>query len=408
MPIVAPMSVVTGDTPTRLRTSEAVHGYVKRVCFKTGPPRLVGTELEWLVAFADAPQDVVPIATLRRLLDPLPPPPNGSLITYEPGGQLELSSRPALGPSACWRALAADVDHVRQPLEDAGLVLLPTAIEPTRRPRRQLDHPRYTAMESHFAAIGADSGPVMMTSTAAVQVNLDIGADDADAARRWQLLHTIGPVISASFANSPVHAGVRTGWKSTRQRVWQTLEPQRTQVPQGDDPFSGWADYALDADLMLRRRPHDDWTLPPGTTFREWLTDDGPDGPTTEDLDYHLTTLFPPVRPRGWFEVRYVDAQPMRWWPVPTAVLSALLDDDVASEAAHGATRGVHASWEVAARIGLEDPVLAAAAQALFEAAVASLTRTGADPDLIKLTIDFASSYADVGRCPADDYLEVS
>jgi glutamate--cysteine ligase len=399
---------MTGDSPTRLRTSEAVHGYVKRVCFKTGPPHLVGTELEWLVAFADAPRDVVPIATLRRLLDPLPPPPNGSRITYEPGGQLELSSPPALGPSACWRALAVDLDHVRQPLEQAGLVLLPTAIEPSRHPRRQLEHPRYAAMESHFAARGEASGPVMMTSTAAVQVNVDIGADDADAARRWQLLHLIGPAISASFANSPVHAGVRTGWKSTRQRVWQTLEPQRTQVPQGADPFTGWAEYALDADLMLRRRPHDDWSLPPGTTFRDWLEDGGPDGPTTDDLDYHLTTLFPPVRPRGWFEVRYVDAQPMRWWPVPTAVLSALLDDPTASEAAVAAMQNRDASWEIAARIGLEDTALAAAARALFEAAVAALVRTGADPDLVELTTDFATTYVNLGRCPADDYLEAS
>ena len=51
------------------------------------------------------------------------------------------------------------------------------------------------------------------------------------------------------------------------------------------------------------------------------------DAPDAEDLSTHLTTLFPPVRPRGWFEVRYLDAQPWPWWPVPMAVLHALLDD---------------------------------------------------------------------------------
>ena len=35
----------------------AVQGFVERVCFKTGPPGLVGTELEWLVAFVDDPTD---------------------------------------------------------------------------------------------------------------------------------------------------------------------------------------------------------------------------------------------------------------------------------------------------------------------------------------------------------------
>ena len=32
--------------------------------------------------------------------------------------------------------------------------------------------------------------------------------------------------------------------------------------------------------------------------------------PTDADLEYHLTTLFPPVRPRGWLEIRYLDSVP--------------------------------------------------------------------------------------------------
>lgn len=35
--------------------------------------------------------------------------------------------------------------------------------------------------------------------------------------------------------------------------------------------------------------------------------------PTLDDLAYHVTTLFPPVRPRGFLEVSYLDAQPQRW-----------------------------------------------------------------------------------------------
>ncbi|MGZ4503835.1 MAG: ergothioneine biosynthesis glutamate--cysteine ligase EgtA [Nocardioidaceae bacterium] len=392
------MSVATRDTPAQLRSGEAVHGYVKRVCFKTGPPELVGTELEWLVAFADAPQDPVPIALLRRLLDPLPPPPNGSRITYEPGGQLELSSAPAPGPSAAWHLLDADVAYVRRPLEEAGLVLLPTAIDPYRTPQRQLEHPRYAAMEAHFAAIGAAAGPVMMTSTAATQVNLDIGHDRADAARRWDLLHRVGPTLSAAFANSPVHAGTATGWKSARQRVWQDLDPQRTHVCEGPDPAASWAEYALDADLMLRRRPHDDWSMPPGISFRAWLADDA-DGPTTADLEYHLTTLFPPVRPRGWFEVRYVDALPLAWWRVPTAVLSVLLDDPESAEVAAGVA--TH-DWRTAARLGLSDPAIAATARTLFAAAVTALARRE-EPALVDLVRGYADTYVDRGRCPADD-----
>lgn len=217
------MTVMGRDTTERLRDCAAVQGYVEKVCFKTGPPGLVGTELEWLVAFADDPTSRVPVQLLRDTLAAAGPLPSGSSITYEPGGQLELSSLPHLGPTACWQALTLDTDHVRRALGSAGLVPLPTAIDPHRTPHRQLEHPRYTAMEAYFAAAGPDSaetGPVMMTGTAALQVNLDAGHDLADAHRRWQLLHQVAPVLVATFANSPVHAGRDTGWKSGRQQVW--------------------------------------------------------------------------------------------------------------------------------------------------------------------------------------------
>ena len=78
-----------------------------------------------------------------------------------------------------------------------------------------------------------------------------------------------------------------------------------------------------------------DWSAPPGLTFREWLRAGDTGGlraPTQEDLDYHLSTLFPPVRPRGHMEVRVIDAQPGDGWIVPAAVATALTADECASE----------------------------------------------------------------------------
>jgi glutamate--cysteine ligase len=402
---VLDMTIIGRDTSERLVDCAAVQGFVERVCFKTGPPELVGTELEWLVAFTDHPADPVPIPLLRELLDAVGPPPGGSAVTYEPGGQLELSSPAHRGPSACWLAVDRDARHVRGALRRAGIDLLPTAIDPLRRPERQLAAPRYDAMAAYFDrlpdGLGA-MGPAMMTSTASVQVNLDIGADEEDAAARWRLLHTVGPTMVAAFANSPVQAGVDTGWRSARQRVWQGLDPQRTSVPTGPDPAAAWADYALDARVMLERRDDGDWRVTPGPTFRDWLERD--DGPSTEDLLVHLTTLFPPVRPRGWFEVRYLDAQPWRWWPVPMAVLSVLLDDPGAAATADAACSGLD-DWVAAARDGLAAPGLHRAALTCFDAAVAALGRRGEHPDLVGLVTAFRDHYVARGRSPADDPL---
>jgi glutamate--cysteine ligase len=349
---------------------------------------------------------LVPIPLLRTLLDAAGPPPRGSSITYEPGGQLELSSAAFRGPTACWRALSQDTEHVRAALAPAGIVPLDTAIDPFRTPHRQLVHPRYDAMEAYFAAAGPDSaetGPVMMTGTAALQVNLDIGDDLDEAGRRWRLLHDLAPVLVATFANSPVHAGSTTGWKSGRQRVWQRLDLERTTMPSGADPAEAWAQYALDAHVMLRRRDSGDWRVPYGTTFADWLASDDP--PSRTDLDLHLTTLFPPVRPRGWFEVRYLDAQPWAWWPVAVGVLTALVEDPDASAIAAEACHGLD-DWAAAARDGLAAPGVQAAATACLEAARASLLRSG-DHALADLVAGFDDRYTAAGRSPADDSLEV-
>ncbi len=54
--------------------------------------------------------------------------------------------------------------------------------------------------------------------------------------------------------------------------------------------------------------------------------------PTIADLDYHLTTLFPPVRPRRWLEIRYLDSVPDAVWPAVVFTLATLLDDPVAAD----------------------------------------------------------------------------
>ncbi len=121
------------------------------------------------------------------------------------------------------------------------------------------------------------------------------------------------------------------------------------------------------------------------------------DPPDEADLLLHLSTLFPPVRPRGWFEVRYLDNQPFRWWPVPMAVLTALVEDPAASVAALEACRGLD-DWTAAARDGLAAPGLHAAALACFDAALPALVRLGEHPDLIDLVADFRDTYVSPGR----------
>ncbi|MDA2807374.1 ergothioneine biosynthesis glutamate--cysteine ligase EgtA [Nocardiopsis suaedae] len=393
---------------TRL-TENDVHDYIRGICFKNGPPGLVGVEVEWLVTDPAAPDRPVPVDRVAALLDEAGPPPAGSAVTFEPGGQLELSSPPLPGPAAAHRAAAADLAHVAKPLNDAGLDLRGVGLDPRRPPLRQLTLPRYTAMERFFDRAGP-SGRTMMCSTASLQVCLDIGADAADAARRWRLVHRLGPVLTAAFANSPLWRGRPTGWRSARWAVWAGIDQGRTRPVGGDDPATAWTEYALQARLMTIRTDDGRWHGGSGMHFSEWMRRCRPRPPDHDDLAYHLSTLFPPVRPRGWLELRMIDALPAPWWPVPAAVAAALADDGRAADAAEEALDELHGhgtepdrlTWLAAARDAVADPALGRAARRCLEAASEALPRMGAAR--LAETVDaYRDLYTERGRCPADD-----
>ncbi len=117
-------------------------------------------------------------------------------------------------------------------------------------------------------------------------------------------------------------------------------------------------------------------------TFGRWVQDGHALGwPTADDISHHLTTLFPPVRPRGWLELRMIDALPEEWWPVAVAVTTALLDDPEAVARARRATAPVRDHWRAASRDALTDRGLRDAAFECFEAALDALDRMRVDPE---------------------------
>ncbi|MEW1722439.1 ergothioneine biosynthesis glutamate--cysteine ligase EgtA [Streptomyces sp. NPDC093109] len=392
---------------------------LRGICFKTGPPRTVGVELEWLVHDLDDPHRAVPAHRLREAYGGLRNLRLNSALTFEPGGQLELSSAPARSLMECVTTTAADLDAVRPVLRTAGLALAGIGRDPWKgMPDRMLREPRYDAMETYLDRIGV-AGRTMMRSTASIQVCLDAGHEEPGPlgyGRRWQLAHLLGAVLVAAFANSPMREGAQTGWRSTRQALWAELDPARTTAPAARyEPRVAWAAHALDAPVMCVRAPEGPWAVPEGLTFREWIRSGVPRPPVRADLDYHLTTLFPPVRPRGHLELRMIDAQPGEdGWMVPLAVTTALFDDPEASETVYRTVKALAETagdapapgnplWTNAARYGLADPELHSAALACFAAAREALPRIGASPAVREAVAAFTDRYVVPGRCPADD-----
>jgi glutamate--cysteine ligase len=246
----------------------------------------------------------------------------------------------------------------------------------------------------------------MMTLTAAVQINVDLGPHPEGA---WASAHVLGPVFVGAFANSPFARGQPTGFRSTRFANWWRLDPARTRpIATGGDAISAIVRYALAAPVMgifIDARRSVFAPVLDRLTFQQWI-DRGYHGryPTLDDFSYHLTTLFPPVRPRGWLELRMVDALPGSDWRVPVAVAAALLAQPDAPDPRWGAAAGL---WMEAAHFGLAHPTVAAAARCAFAAAAEVLEDCPSERHLAGVVRDYAQRYVWRGRCPADDALDL-
>jgi glutamate--cysteine ligase len=377
---------------------------IRQRCFCPGSSDLVGLELEWHVFDRTDLGRVVPLDLLVDVAGGLALP-SGSTVTFEPGGQLELSSPPCDGVDAACAALAADHDVVAAALAPLGIALVATGVDPVRRPHRQLHHPRYDAMEVFFDVDGA-AGRRMMSRTAALQVNLDHG-DVVECDRRWRVAHRIGPALAAAFASSPVAEGQPTGWASTRLATWLDIDPSRT-APTSGGP-DDWVAYALDANVLLVRRGAEMVPLRERLPFSAWIRDGHALGrPTVDDLDYHLTTLFPPVRPRGFLELRYLDALPDPWWRVAVAIVTALVQDRAAGDVALEACARAGDRWYDSARCGLADPALHAAAVGCVGAGRDALDRlpTPVSAATTELCDRYIERYLARRRTPGDDLLD--
>lgn len=378
------------DVAAEVVSDRAVgEAYVASICFKHGPPRRIGVELEHTVHHRNDSARPVDPALLAAALGshaprtlredaPAKPLPAGSALSVEPGGQLEISSPPLGDLTALHAVVASDLDHITALLARHGLVLGGSASDADRQPTRILDTPRYAAMERRFGRRGGD-GIRMMCSTAAVQISLDAGEPHQHAGR-WAALHAMGPPLLAMFANSRRLCGRDTGFASARWLAVMGTEPARTAAqPLSPDPAADWARRVMDTPLMVLRDDAGRWDAPARLTFAQWVERGGvaTRPPTFADLDYHLTTLFTPVRPRGHLEVRYLDAQPPGQWLAPVALLAALLHDDAAVETVLDRCAPVLGAWERAARAGLADRDLACVARELVELGTSRLDALG-------------------------------
>ncbi|GAA3559615.1 glutamate-cysteine ligase family protein [Kribbella ginsengisoli] len=248
----------------------------------------IAVEQEFLVADT-ATGAAVPIERVRRAARTAHAAP---YVSFEPGGQLELSLPCTDDPAG---SLCAYTEDLQRHLTAAGIQLdaQPCDPRPEHEVPLQLTTPRYVAMHRHFDTIGP-AGRRMMRRTASTQVCLDWWPGEAGI-EQWRVLNLAGPLLAARFA--------RSSGLGSRLTTWLRTDPARTGFDDRllhADPVTAYAEFAAAAKVFVTGGAAD-----------------------------HLSTLFPPVRPRGtYLEVRFLDAQqPAEVGPVITALASLMYDD---------------------------------------------------------------------------------
>ena len=85
-----------------------------------------------------------------------------------------------------------------------------------------------------------------MRGSASTQVSIDY-QNEQDAVRKLRVGTAIGPILAWFFRNTPYFEGTENPFPLLRQRMWDFLDCQRTNLIPGlyDDRF-GWEDYAVD------------------------------------------------------------------------------------------------------------------------------------------------------------------
>ena len=314
--------------------------------------------------------------------------PDGARISFEPGGQIEISSSPHATASALIDAVTRVVDRIDDEMTAAGISLVAAGVDPRNDIASvplQLHRERYTMMTDYFDSIG-DAGVRMMRQTAALQINVERGSDPA---RRWRLLNALAPLVIALFANSRLYGGSDTGFASYRAHVWRTLDESRTGIVYDTaDPADHYLRFALDAIAM--RSGRDRKSAVGFVSFAEWMQSTEL---SLEDWHFHLSTLFPEVRPKAYFEIRSADTIDVRWLAAPIVFVTGLIYD---SAAAGSAIRLLGAPGsdlvERAGRLGLTDPELRKLAGESVELAVEGARALG--PEYLAVEhIDSAREY---------------
>lgn len=275
---------------------------------------------------------------------------NKANISLEPAGQFELSGAPLKNLHDSFSELNAYNQHLYKHLKKLDLAMLSQGLDPktARKNMPWMPKQRYKIMREYMPTKGRH-GLDMMTATATVQTNLDYSSE-SDLAKKFRTSMAIQPVITGLFANSPIHEGKLSGFKSFRGHIWTDTDPDRSGLLSfafdENFTFEKYIDYILNVPMyfVYRKGIYHNHA---GQSFKDYMNKKLPgfEGnlPTMSDFEDHLTTAFPEVRIKQFIEMRGADSGSPEHIEALSALWTGLLYDQSALDELYETTK----SWTI-------------------------------------------------------------
>jgi len=243
--------------------------------------------------------------------------PDGSFISLEPAGQVELSGAPVETIHQTCDEVTGHLQQVKAIAREMGIGFIGLGYHPKWVTADQPWMPkgRYKIMREYMPKKG-NLGLEMMQTTCTVQVNLDFETEAA-MVEMYRISLALQPVATALWANSPFKQGKPTGHLSYRSHIWKDTDPDRSGmlpfVFEDGFGFERYVDYLLDMPMYFVYRDGA-YIDASGQSFRDFMAGTLPalpgEKPLMSDWVDHMSTAFPEVRLKQFLEMRGTDGGP--------------------------------------------------------------------------------------------------
>jgi glutamate--cysteine ligase len=234
----------------------------------------------------------------------------GNAISFEPGGQFEISIRALQSVGDIKREYMSVLKEVSSLLSEKQ-----TLISLGYHPASKIDDlpllpkERYRIMYNYFKDRGHLSRN-MMKGTASTQVSIDY-ENEQDFIKKYRVAYYLTPFLGRIFDGAPVFEGKLYSENGLRSHIWDHTDRSRSKMPTGvfDTTFgyTAYAEYIVGSEPIFM--PESDGSV--HLTGHKTVGDLDAERSLSKDELVHSTSMvFPDVRLKQILEIRVADALP--------------------------------------------------------------------------------------------------